>query len=165
MACRGVHFAITDEQARSLFEAEDEDSDEKVREVIEEIEEAWDEEFTQETDKAWDAIHRCLSDGTLELSAGSYPLKMCIFGGRQLCYSGDYYVVYVAPNEVKDVAAALANLSRDWVADRYWKIPDDYQGSKSEEDLEYTQEYLDALKPFYQKAASANRAVIFTVDQ
>lgn len=52
MGCRGVHFAITDEQAQRLLAAEDQDSDDAVLAIIEEIEEAWDEEFTAETDKA-----------------------------------------------------------------------------------------------------------------
>ena len=33
--------------------------------VQEEIEEPWDEEWLLEMDKAWDAIHRCLTDGRL----------------------------------------------------------------------------------------------------
>jgi hypothetical protein len=36
--------------------------------VVEEIEEAWESPF--ETDKAWDALHRCLSDGTLDVTSG-----------------------------------------------------------------------------------------------
>ena len=35
--------------------------------VIEEIEDRWDRDWLVETDKAWDAIHRCLTGGTLEL--------------------------------------------------------------------------------------------------
>lgn len=35
MACRGVHFAITDEQAQRLLDARDEDSDAAVLEIIE----------------------------------------------------------------------------------------------------------------------------------
>ena len=38
-----------------------------LRYVIEEIEEAWETPFVAETDKAWDAMHRALSDGSLDV--------------------------------------------------------------------------------------------------
>ncbi|RYZ66010.1 MAG: DUF1877 family protein, partial [Proteobacteria bacterium] len=64
MACRGVHFAITNDDLAALLNA---DSDGDVMEVVQSVEERWEanEGFICETDKAWDAIHRCLSDGSL----------------------------------------------------------------------------------------------------
>lgn len=166
MACLGVHFALTEEQAHRLLRAANEGGDDAVLAVVEEIEDEWNEDYLQETDKSWDAIHRCLSDGTLNPEGGSYPLKMCIFGGRHLCFSGNYYVVYIAPNEVQDVARALETVSEEWAKHRYWSVPfPDYQDEKSDEDFEYTWEYLDSLRHFFRKAALANRSVIFTVDQ
>jgi hypothetical protein len=48
MACRGVHFALTDDQVRNLLAATD---DEERREIIVEIEEeGWEEADAQETD-------------------------------------------------------------------------------------------------------------------
>ncbi|MCA9800892.1 MAG: YfbM family protein [Cyanobacteria bacterium HKST-UBA02] len=164
MGCLGVHFAVTRDQARRLLDAVDEESDDAVLELIEEIEEEWDEDNLQESDKSWDAIHRCLSDGTLDQETGSYPLNRCIFGGRHLCFSGDYFVVYVAPDEVKDVATALNDLSKEWLENRYWKLPPDY-GNKDEVDFEYTWENVGFLKAFFSKAAKAGRSVIFTVSQ
>jgi hypothetical protein len=38
--------------------------------LIEEIEETWEEPFVVESDKAWDAIHRCLTDGSLLYAGG-----------------------------------------------------------------------------------------------
>jgi len=59
VACRGVHFAITESDAARLLGAPD---DTRVLEIIQdEIEEQWDEEWLYQTDKAWDAIHRCLT--------------------------------------------------------------------------------------------------------
>jgi hypothetical protein len=63
----GVHFAITSEQERSLLAADDEGDRDAVAELLEEIEEFWDDDALKvDTDKAWDAIHRCLTDGTLD---------------------------------------------------------------------------------------------------
>ena len=87
MSCLGVHFALTEKQLQLLTEAS---GDEELRAVIEGIEEEeWDESYTQETDKAWDAIHRCLSDGSLNPGAGSYPLNRTILGGSHL-YQGEH---------------------------------------------------------------------------
>jgi hypothetical protein len=38
---------------------------------IEAIEEAWDLDHLAESDKAWDAIHRCLTDGQLDAGGGT----------------------------------------------------------------------------------------------
>jgi hypothetical protein len=165
MACLGVHFALTEAQSKKLLSVVSDKSDDDVLAVVEEIEESWDEEFAQETDKAWDAIHRCFSDGTLDLEAGEYPLKMCIFGGRQLCFSGEYYVVYSTPDEVKDVARALKLVTEDWIKERYWALGPDYDEEKNDEDFDYTWENVCGLTDFFEKAARAGRAVIFTVSQ
>lgn len=90
---------------------------------------------------------------------------MAVFGGRQLCYSGDYYVVYTTPEEVKEVAEALAKVTKEWTKQRYSEMAADYQDDKSEEDFEYTWNNLTGLQEFFRKAAAANRSVIFTVDQ
>ena len=66
---------------------------------------------------------------------------------------------------MKDVAVALAKISKDWMKGRYWNIPPDYDGEKCDEDFAYTWEYLVYLQEFFQKAAQANRSVIFTVSQ
>src|SRR5262245_546621 len=70
MACRGVHFALTEEQASRLRDPPGIDGDGLLA-FVEEIEEGrngegWDEEWVQESDKSRDAIHRCLTDGRLE---------------------------------------------------------------------------------------------------
>jgi hypothetical protein len=63
MGCLGVHFALNHEDEQRLLLAE---NDEDVRRIaIEEIEERWDENWLQQTDKAWDAIHRSLNGGKL----------------------------------------------------------------------------------------------------
>lgn len=44
------------------------------------------------TDKAWDAIHRCLSDGTLGCGRRLSPLDMTVLGGGHH-HDGDDYIV------------------------------------------------------------------------
>src|SRR5882724_8273179 len=107
MGCLGVHFAIGAGEAKRLLDAEDDD--ELVEIVKEEIEEAW--EMAFETHKAWDTLHRCLSNGTLNSDEGEPPLNRVFFGGQTLNTEADYFVVLVTPPEVKEIAAALAKLT------------------------------------------------------
>src|SRR3982750_2467884 len=116
MSARGVHFAVTPPQARELLAAK---SDRKLMGQIEAIEEAWEEPFVVESDKAWDAIHRCLTDGSLLYDGGEYPLNHCICGGRQLYRGRAYTVSYVTARQVKDVAAALAKVTKARMRKRY----------------------------------------------
>lgn len=97
MACRGVHFAITGADAERLLAAP---NDGAVLGIVQdEIDERWDEDWLFQSDKAWDAIHRCLTDGTLGPDGGSYPLKLAVLSGRQLHEGEGYIVSLVKPAE------------------------------------------------------------------
>ena len=161
MGCRGVHFAIDEQQVERLLGAE---GDDELIDVVSDIEEEW--EIAFETDKAWDALHRCLSNGTLNPNEGEPPLNRVFFGGRTLNELEDYFVVLVTPAEVKEIAEALATVTESWLRARYFDQPfADYQGEKSEEDWAYTLSSFQGLPDFYARAASEGRHVIFTVDQ
>ena len=163
MSCLGVHFALADEDAGRLLAAPDPDT---VRAVVEEIEERWDEAWLVQSDKAWDAMHRCLSNGTLFHDEGEYPLNRTVLGGKHLYDGEDYVVSYVAPNEVKDVAAALAPITEEEFRKRYEAIdPDEYDGEHGPEDFQYTWDCFRDVRELYKKAAGAGRSVVFTVDQ
>lgn len=163
MSSRGVHFAVKPAQEKALLAAK---SDRKLMDLVEDIEEAWEEPFVCETDKAWDAIHRCLTDGTLLFVSGDYPLNHCICGGRQLVRGQEYTVSYVSASQVKDVAKALAKITKPWMRKRYDKLdPEDYdEMAMGDEDFQYTWDNFLDLRAFYNKAAKAGRAVIFTAD-
>lgn len=166
MACRGVHFSVAEEQVQRLLAAGD---DEELLEVIEEIEEDWDEAHLAETDKAWDAIHRCLSDGSLSWEGGEYPLNHCVLGGQSLYEGDDYIVSLKTPEQVRDVASALAGITQEHLRDRYagLRATDYPQEYLDDEDhfTEYTWYWFEGLKAFYTRAAADGRAVVFTVDQ
>jgi hypothetical protein len=164
VSARGVHFAVTAEQLARLLDATgDED---QLMSVVEDIEKAWDEEFLAESDKAWDAIHRCLTDGSLLYESGEYPLNHVICGGRQLFEGDDHTIALVTPEQVRDVASALEPVTKAWFRERYFSLmrQDDYNGKIGDEDFEYTWDWYENVRNLYKKAASTNRAVIFTVD-
>ncbi|MEP7051379.1 MAG: DUF1877 family protein [Pseudomonadota bacterium] len=160
MASRGVHFAITSEQVAAFLTA---DGDEAVLALLAEIEQAWDEDNLAESDKAWDALHRCLTNGTLEYGGGDYPLSHCILGPRQLLEEDGNIVCLVQTDEVPDVANALRAISAEAFGQRYAelmpKAPDD--GRAEQEDA---WSHLQKLRVLFEKAAARRRAVVFTVD-
>ena len=162
MSFLGVHFAVDAGIEARLLAA---DGDEEVMEIVEEVEEAWDRAWLCQTDKAWDALHRCLSDGTLDFEGGDYPLSHAILGGLQLYEDDDYVVAYLDVDDVRAVAEALAPLGQDWLRERYFSLdPADYRRTPDEEDFKYTWANMRGLKAFFGKAAEAGRPVVFTVD-
>ena len=163
MACRGVHFAITREQADRLVAAVGDDA---IMAIVEEIEEVWDADHLAESDKAWDAMHRCLTDGSLGAGHGPYPLSHCVLGPRQLHAGRHYIVSLVLPNEVRDVAEALQGITEAWFRERYATVlPKDYAPEYGSEDREYTWSNLESVRELFAKASATGRAVVFTVDQ
>ena len=162
MACRGVHFALTEEEASRLMDTPGADND-FLMSFVEEVEERWDKEWLQETDKSWDAIHRCLTDGKLEW--GDTPFHKCILGNDNIYQGDDYIINFLNPEEVKEVAAAIKDIDRDELRRRYDAIDTDTYGDLSDGDFEYTWSWFRHLPDFFQKAAAADRAVLFSVDQ
>lgn len=163
MGARGVHFAIAPATADLLLAARD---DAALMEIVEGIEEEWDRAHLAESDKAWDAMHRCLTDGHLHDDGGEYPLNHVVCGGRQLHRGDDYTVSLVTAAQVRDVATALAGIAEPWLRERYVTLlePAGYDGEICDEDFAYTWEWFVRVRDFYQRAAQDGRAVIFTVD-
>ncbi len=164
MACRGVHFGITENDLSQLRSAV---SDEAVMEVIAAIEERWEKEdgFVCETDKAWDAIHRCLTDGSLDVDGGAEPLRLCILGGEQLYEGDDYIVSLVTHDKLRSLADALSSVTPQFISERYAQLPDDYAQPKSDEDCQYTWDWFSDLPAFFDRVEKAGRHVVFSVDQ
>lgn len=142
--------------------ASDDAGDDGVGGLLEELEESWSEDDLKvDTDKAWDAIHRCLTDGTVDPGGGEYPLSHAVLGGRHL--HDDYYVVYVTAAEARDVSEALEPVDRTWLRRRFDAIDDtDYGGARDDADFDYTWENFVDVRRFYRRAATAGRAVLFT---
>lgn len=161
MACLGVFFAVEDADAARLQAAPNDDG---VMEIIEAIEDRWDESWLYQIDKAWDALHRSLTDGTLE--SGDDALAMAVLGGLDLYQAEDYFVILKTPQQCAAIARALSDFDQAKLRAGYNRIDlKEYEVPMSEEDFAYTWDWFDGLADFYQKAASAQRHVIFTVDQ
>jgi uncharacterized protein DUF1877 len=161
---RAVLFAITDDDLHILESATTDD--ERVDYVQEVIEERWEPGFVYELDKAWDALHRALNDGQLEWNSAGFPLSAAVLGKVSMNSGDDYLIGLTSPDDVPAVADALAVLTVDKVRRGYEKInPADRRPEFGPEDLQYTLDYFAELPTFWKNAASAGRAIIFTVSQ
>jgi hypothetical protein len=168
MTSRGVHFALSATDLRRVLAASDPDDLQEL--ISEDIEERYlsapKARWAFETDKAWDALHRSLTDGQLLYESGPFPLAYAVLGGRPLDVGDDYTACLTTPAQVAEVAAALPGVSRDWLRARYWSLdPLAYGSPLSDEDFEYTWSSFLGLPAFFARAAKARRAVLFTTDQ
>lgn len=167
MSCLGVHFALTEAHVKKLRRfADDEDRLNYLQEEIEEELLGGDSDWAFETDKAWDAIHRSLTDGDLNNENGEYPLSHVIMGGEQLYSDDDYIMSLKTPEQVRSVAQALARVTKDRLRAGYKLItPEMCDYELTDEDFEYTWSNFDGLPEFFARAAAAGRYVLFTADQ
>jgi Domain of unknown function (DUF1877) len=160
---RGVLFAIDQDEVRAFRHAA---SDRDVRALVATIEHRWDKRFLAQTDSAWDAIHRCLTDGSLAWGNGSFPLNRCILGGEDLYQGEDYIVTLTEAHEVPAVATALQQVTEAFMRQAYDRLDSaDYGPNWSEEDFESTWSWFQEVRDLWSRAATAGRAVIFTVSQ
>ena len=89
-----------------------------------------------------------------------------MLAGELLYTESDYIMSLKSPKQVKDVASALASVSRDDFRKGYFKInPKEYGLPVTEEDFGYTWEWFQNVRELYQRAAGEGRFVLFTADQ
>lgn len=167
MSCLGVHLALTEQQVHALKSRQN-DSD-RLDFLQTELEPYFFDrlpEWKAESDKAWDAIHRALTDGRLTYRNGTYPLNHVILGGEQLYAADDYIMSLKSPTQVTDVAGALAVVTEDSFQQRYYAIREaDYGASLTEEDFRYSWSWLCGIRNFWQRAAESGFYILFTADQ
>jgi hypothetical protein len=168
MARLGVHFVLTDEQRAKLLSLKT-DSD-RLDYLQEDIEQAWDADNLHDIDKAWYAIHRCLTGPQafewpdVDDEAGTYPLNVCFFGGTSLYTQPESAINLIEPEPLHDLVSALAPLDRAWFDKAFTEFcrgcwPDD-----GDDGREYAWEYFQSLKSFLAQNDGKGRSLIFTVN-
>lgn len=167
MACRGVHFALTEPEVVALKAQPDDQSRlDYLQEHIEETYFSKHPELLAESDKAWDAMHRLLTDGKLTRDGGTYPLNHVVLAGEWLYGSDDYIISLKTPPQVKDIDQALEQLSEGEFRKRYFALDSrSYDGEIGEPDFAYTWEWFQNVRALFKRAAAENRFVLFSVDQ
>jgi hypothetical protein len=166
MGCLGLHFSLDADQVAALRAVDNKARVEFVQAEFEETLWSADKSRAQETDKAWDAIHRAVTDGTLGWKSGEYPLNHVILGGESLYVGDDYILSLKWPEQVGEVSAAIRGVTKERLRAGYDRIdPEAYGMPLSADDFEYTWEWFEGVVNFYQRAAEAGHAVLFTADQ
>jgi hypothetical protein len=161
VSCLGVHFSLPDDQGGPLW-----DGDDAARAFVAELEEAWDTCYLQETDKAWDPIHRCLTDGTFGWCPQAWPLNGAILGDDPLYTRDDYIIQHLSAAEVIEVADALDPLTQEWFRGRFLALPGHgYEGAVDEGAFDYTWYWFQRMRAFFRRTADEKRAMVFTADQ
>lgn len=167
MSCLGVHFALTEKEVEDLRSLDDEqDRLDQLQEVIEDHYLNHEKQFAAESDKSWDAMHRALTDGKMSWDGGDYPLNHAVLAGELLYTDSDYIMSLKTPEQVRDVAAALAGITEADFKRRYDAIDaKSYGFPLTDEDFRYTWDWFQGIREFYARAAQAGRFVLFTADQ
>jgi hypothetical protein len=167
MGCLGVHFALTADHVDAIESIADEVD--RLEYLQEQIEQPFFEEpktYVAESDKSWDAMHRTLADGRLTWTGGTYPLNHTVLGGKNLYPGDDFIMSLKTPQQVQEVAAALAQLTEGDFRQRYNLIDvDSYGTALDDEDFDYTWSWFQGVRDLYSRAAAENRYVLFTADQ
>lgn len=161
----GVHFALTKADLATVQTFDD--PDDLVEFLTGDLEERYlaKGRWAYQSDKAWEAIHRCLTDGKLLYAKGPFPLAYAVLGGEPLDAGEDYTACLVQPAQVRLAGAALLEVTEPWLRTRYATLRrTSYRSYMSDEDLLYTWENLVGLRGFFARAAKAGRAVLFTTD-
>lgn len=166
MGCLGVHFALTDKEVAKLRSLEDEDERIWYVQSVLEPEYFKSKEWLAQNDKAWDAMHRTLTDGRLAWESDPFPLSHVILGGELLYTESDYIMSLKSPEEVAAVAESLKLVTEDWFRTRYFKIdPEEYGFPLSENDFGYTWIWFEEVRELFLRAAAVKRHILFTADQ
>lgn len=157
----GVHFRLSDDEARRVLAAAGDD--ERLHDVIGELEAddaVW--QRACETDKAWDPIACALAP---EGDDGAWPARGVIGGARALQQDDEEcWVTHLDPAEAAAVAGYLATLGDDEFGSAYREMPGELRNPEFGDDEQaYALAMLAGLREFFAAAAADRQHVVFTV--
>lgn len=111
----------------------------------------------------WDPLHRCLTEGELDPTAGEFPLNHAVLGGKQLHQGNDYVAALVRPDMANFVAEALADVKEEDMRKSFFGLkPESYKQPINEKAFIALWLALQDLRVFYDAAAENLEAVVFT---
>ena len=122
MKGQGAHIILARDDAKKVFAATD---DASVRKIVTELRNSKKHrelKLVLETGTSWDAIHRCLTEGTLDATAGEFPLNHTILGGKRLHQGPGFEAIMVRPDIVPYIAELLHHVKREVIHSGYQKI-------------------------------------------
>jgi Domain of unknown function (DUF1877). len=160
---RGYHIALGREHAKRLFSLKD---DQEILKFLEELKSLPDMKKSGrllDCGTAWDGLHRCLTEGELDPTAGDFPLNHAILGGKQLHKGADHTAVLIRPDMTRFVADALDELDEAEFRQKFLALNrDSYRLPIGEKEFMQHWIVLRDLQVFYAAAAENMEAVVFT---
>ena len=171
MACRGWYTALLPAEAEEILSIED------PSEVWERLDDLFPAAEADGrillVDKAWDAMHRVLCGGWLDLTHGDPVLQCVVIGGLQLSNESDWIISYVEPAMVSRIVEKIAGIEKSWFREQFFALDRNpsgahahrYEGPLNEDDFEYTWSYFTDVRDFYGRAAERGLATVFGADQ
>jgi hypothetical protein len=160
---RGFHIALSREHAKRLFAIKDDASLLQFLEELKAKPEIKKSGRILDCGAAWDAIHRCLTEGELDPAAGEFPLNHAVLGGKELHRGADWTAVLVRPDMTRFISDALEELNEDDVRKKFLALnPQSYREPIDEKHFMQIWIVLQDLKVFFQAAAENLEAVVFT---
>jgi hypothetical protein len=169
MGARGYHMAITAEDLQRLHEVDD--TAEDYDEVTDLLDEFYRKGHTAPMDKAWDHIHRTLTldntpEGKVNPDAGTPPLSWCVLGGAELDVGEGGIAYTLEPDEVAEVASALAQVDERWLRKRFFLLdPEATLFPVNEDDFTYMWSFFLEMRALFTRAAAGGWAIVFEAGQ
>jgi hypothetical protein len=160
---RGYHIALGREHAKRLFGIKD---DQEILKFLEELKASPEMKKSGrllDSGTAWDALHRCLTEGELDPAGGDFPLNHAVLGGKRLYQGSDYVAVLIRPDMTRFISDALDEVDEADFRKKFFALNrDSYKQPLGEK--EFTQHWimLQDLQVFFEAAADNLEAVVFT---
>ena len=159
---RGFHIALAREHAKTLFGLKE---DAAICKFLEELKVRPDMKKSGrilDVGTLWDPIHRCLTEGELDATAGDFPLNTAVLGGKQLLKGQESTAILIRPDMTRFIADALAELEEDEVRKKFFALQGgSYQQPIDEKHFMEMWLRLQDLKIFFEAAAENMEAVVF----
>ena len=163
MVGRGYHIALGREHAKRLFSLK---QDQEILKFLEELKASPEMKKSGrllDSGTAWDAIHRCLTEGELDPTGGDFPLNHAVLGGKQLHQGKDFAAVLIRPDMVRFIADALDEIEEADFRQKFSGLSKtSYQQPTGEKDFVQVWIVLQDLQVFFEAAAENMEAVVFT---
>jgi hypothetical protein len=113
--------------------------------------------------RTWDAIHRCLTEGTLDPEAGEFPLNHVILGGKKLHNGDDYIAVVVRPDMVTFIAEGLREVKEPDFRKAFFALGEKgYDQAINEKEYSFIWHMVQEIRAFFEYCDEERFAVLFT---